>query len=169
MSELDPHSETMLRDALGEAQATVRAYDTKAQIVGVGYIFSLGIVSQVSEFLPQTAEINASFVIGSWGLVILPILLFGFVLYPTRKTAPKLDSETGGIQRLLYVEPNGNDGPDAYIKALQHCDMAREYAYELFKVSKLRELKRHRFLRALFSCGIAYAVLFGSHISRSVA
>ena len=34
--------------ALADAQATVRANDTKAQIVGIGYVFSINIVVAVS-------------------------------------------------------------------------------------------------------------------------
>lgn len=35
---------SFLNASLGEAPSTVRAYDTKAQIVGIGYIFALRIV-----------------------------------------------------------------------------------------------------------------------------
>lgn len=36
----------LLCDSLSEAQSTVRSYDTKAQIVGIGYIFALGVIGR---------------------------------------------------------------------------------------------------------------------------
>ena len=49
---------SLLRDSLAEAQATVRAYDTKAQIVGVGYIFALGVAGRTEALLPEASELN---------------------------------------------------------------------------------------------------------------
>ncbi len=49
---------SLLRDSLAEAQSTVRAYDTKAQIVGVGYIFALGVVGSFEALLPEASELN---------------------------------------------------------------------------------------------------------------
>lgn len=54
------HAYDLLRDGFNEAQATVRAYDTKAQIVGVGYIFALGIVGQVFDELGSKTEMGVS-------------------------------------------------------------------------------------------------------------
>lgn len=41
MNEKDQQSFMLLRDSFAEAETTVRAYDTKAQIVDIGYIFAL--------------------------------------------------------------------------------------------------------------------------------
>ena len=72
----------MLRNSLAEAQETVRAYDIKAQIVGVGYIFALGVVGRFEALLPRASELNP-FTLSVARGVILPILLFGFVLHPS--------------------------------------------------------------------------------------
>ncbi len=90
------HTLELLKSALTEAQTTVRAYDTKAQIVGVGYIFALGIVSQVDELLPTPSSIGHAELLAIWFVVIAPILLFGNVLSPKRKTVPKTDTGTSG-------------------------------------------------------------------------
>lgn len=51
-------AKALQRDGLAEAQLTVRNYDTRAQIVGVGYILSLGVVGQVFAILNRVAQIS---------------------------------------------------------------------------------------------------------------
>lgn len=159
----------LLRDSLVEAQATVRAYDTKAQIVGIGYIFALGIVGKVRDLIPSsTSELNTVGVLIAWVVVILPILLFGFVLYPSRKMAPKLaDETTGKLENILYVDPKNVGNVEELKKAVSRCDPIDEVAFELLKVTGLRELKRQRFLRALFAAGVCFVLLFVKHIIRA--
>lgn len=80
LESVEKQSISLLRDSLAEAQMTVRAYDTKAQIVGVGYIFALGIVSEINEVLPTTPGNPIVFVLLSWGVILFPIFHFGHVL-----------------------------------------------------------------------------------------
>ncbi len=170
-NEMEPptqHSYDLLRDSLSEAQATVRSYDTKAQIVGVGYIFALGIVGQMYEALGGSKQLGILEVMIAWGIVILPILLFGFVLYPTRKTAPSLSGESKvDLQHVLYVEQGRHASVQGLVRAASQADAMRELAFELLKVSKLRELKRQRFLRALFASGVAFLVLFAAQFFKA--
>ena len=62
-----------LQIALEEAQATVRAYDTKAQIVGIGYTFALNIVANVTGGLPGTHGEGPLFVAFFWLIVMAPL------------------------------------------------------------------------------------------------
>ena len=161
----------ILRDALSEAQTTVRSYDTKAQIVGVGYVLALGIVGALSDQLPDSGELNAVAGLFGWGFVIVPILLFGYVLYPTRKTAPRLavdPTEAGRLEHVLYVDPDRHDSVEVLKASVVGCDSVNEYTFELIKVSKLREIKRKRFLRALFAASVAFLFLFGTQIFRGL-
>ncbi len=48
-TEISPFAVHAVLAALKEVQDTVRAYDTKAQIVGVGFIFSIGIITGFGE------------------------------------------------------------------------------------------------------------------------
>jgi hypothetical protein len=73
----------MLLAALQEAQSVVRSYDTKAQIVGVGYILALNLVLHFGDLLPTRAPLGPLFFAVVWGIVIMPILQFGQVLYPS--------------------------------------------------------------------------------------
>ena len=83
------YADKMLLAALQEAQSVVRSYDNKAQIVGVGYILALNIVLHFGDLLPTRAPLGPLLVAAVWGIVIMPILQFGQVPYPSRTRAEK--------------------------------------------------------------------------------
>ncbi len=83
------YTDKMLLAALQEAQSVVRSYDTKAQIVGVGYILALNLILHFGDLLPTRAPLGPLFFAVVWGIVIMPILQFGQVLYPSRTRAEK--------------------------------------------------------------------------------
>jgi len=160
MNSSTQQSLSLLRDSLAEAQTTVRAYDTKAQIVGVGYIFALGVETSFKALLPEASELNLLTISIACG-AILPILLFGFVLYPTRKSAEKFANQSEEtLEHVLYVDPTMLGSVEALKEAVGRCDPIKEVSFELLTVSQLRELKRRRFLRALFSAGIAFLFIW---------
>ena len=97
----------MLLAALQDSQSAVRSYDTKAQIVGVGYILALNLVLHFGDLLPTRAPLGPLFFAVVWGIVIMPILQFGQVLYPSRTRAEKellAKMSCGSEQRVYYVE-----------------------------------------------------------------
>ncbi len=147
---------------------TVRAYDTKAQIVGVGYILALGVVGSFEALLPKASELNLLTLSVACG-AILPILLFGFVLYPSRKSAEKFVSQSEETpEHVLYVDPTKLGSVKALKEAVGRCDPIIEVSFELLKVSQLRELKRRRFLRALFLAAVAFLFIYATHFIRSI-
>ncbi len=159
----------LLRDGLAEANATVRGYDTKAQIVGVGYIFALGVISQIDGLLPTTREFSAISLLFAWGIVIVPILLFGYVLSPTRKSAPKLvANEDTAVQHILYLD--SSKGPSKTVvsvrDAVLSADPLAELSFELLTVSGLRDIKRKRFLRGLYTAALSFLFLFSAQLLR---
>ncbi len=98
------YADKMLLAALQEAQSVVRSYDTKAQIVGVGYILALNLVLHFGDLLPTRAPLGPLFFAVVWGVVIMPILQFGQVLYPSRRRAEKellAKTSCGSEQRRL--------------------------------------------------------------------
>ncbi len=152
--------------SLKEAQDTVRAYDTKAQIVGVGYIFAINIVLMLGRGVDNVPDMTVLTVVLAWLVFILPIVLFGSVLYPTRKLSPKLGEKGGGAKGLFYVEPDRVETVDAYLADVTESDREKELAYEILKTAALREIKRRRFLRALWAAAIGFAVLFLGQLAR---
>ena len=98
---------------------------------------------------------------------ILPILLFGFVLYPSRKSAENFpDQSEATPEHVLYVDPTKLGSVNALKEAVGRCDPITEVSVELIKMSQLRELKRRRFLRALYASAIAFLIIFATHFTR---
>lgn len=158
---------SLLRDTLAEARVSVRTYDTKAQIVGIGYIFSLAILGQIGSSISDTVVVDFKVLMLLWGVVILPIVLFGFVLYPTRRSAPRLASDQiSDIKNVLYISSERQLTMSAFKAALDESNATDELAHEILKVSALRELKRRRFLRALHAASICFIVVFVHQILR---
>lgn len=170
MADKETRSYDLLHDSLSEAQATVRSYDSKAQIVGIGYIFAIGIVGKWEDLMGMgNTEINFVWVLVAWGVVMMPILLFGFVLYPSRLSVTNSEDEQEDVSKnLLYLE-NDKEWSVASLKdAAARANPMTEIAFELLKVSKLRILKRKRFLRGLFAAGISFSIIFASQLTRAL-
>ncbi len=161
---------TLLRDSFTEAQAAVRAYDTKAQIVGVGYIFSLSIAGRIGDLLPG-GNTNADLwtILIAWAVIIMPIILFGRVLYPTRKSTLLDQNEIKpNMTHILFIDSDKHASIDAMKNALTSTDAVDEYLFEILTLSKLRDKKRRRFIRGLVAVGLAFIVLFTSQILRAI-
>ncbi len=93
MTETDKNTLPFLMASLQEVQVTVRAYDTKAQIVGVGYIFAIDIIINLGARVANMPEMGVVKITLAWLVFIFPIALFGAVLYPSRKVAPRLGEQ----------------------------------------------------------------------------
>ncbi len=152
---------TLLNAALSEANAAVRSYDTKAQIAAVGYMFSLGIAGGIREYTPGEIDFTTIMIIAVWAIFMVPILQFGLVLYPTRASVHEsTDSETG----VLFLDGESEIKIDDLADSIKQCDPVVEYANELLRVARLRNVKRKRFVFGLILTMVAYLVLFASQV-----
>lgn len=167
MSGTDQTTMTFLMAALKDVQDTTRSYDTKAQIVGVGYIFTANVILGLGEQIGEFPETNIVTVALAWVIVIVPIMLFGAVLYPTRKISPALGPKGNDPARTFYVEPEYVADVDTYLATVEASNPHKELAYEILKISGLREIKRRRFLRALWAAAVSFAVLFLGQVLRA--
>lgn len=156
-----------LMSVLGEAQDTVRSYDTKAQIVGVGYIFALGVVQQSGKHMPVPMEWAGSYVFAGWLIVILPIVMFALVLYPSRVDKVTKKRNHQAVDGTMYFDSTKFTDTDAYVNAVMKADWPREIVFEIVKVSDIRDKKRTRFLRALYWTGASFFLLFLSQMLRA--
>ncbi len=157
-------AEDCMLAALKEVQDTVRAYDTKAQIVGVGFIFTIGVIMNIGARLPNQPEFNTLMLILVWILAIGPIILFGVVLYPSRSMAPIIGDEAEDVRHNYYVATAVQKNLGTYLRNIEVCDWRREIAYEIMKVSNLRDKKRSRFIRALYASAFSFMVVIGLQI-----
>lgn len=144
--------------ALKESQDNIRTYDTKAQIVGIGFIFTIGMVIKFNTWTAASQDIMHLATIATWVLIIVPAVFFGSVLYPTRRVAPEVLKNKELVKGLFYLYPD--ECVSTYTKNLNAMDIEQELSYELLKVSYLRDLKRRRFLQAMMMASISLALLF---------
>jgi hypothetical protein len=161
----------MLLAALQEAQAVVRSYDSKAQIVEVGYILALNLVLHFGDLLPTRAPLGPLFFAVVWGIVIMPILQFGQVLYPSRTRAEKellTKMSCGSEQRVYYVDPDIFADLKDFVQQALRCDWTSALAAELFKTSRIRIVKQARFRRGLMMTIVSFLVLGGEQFVRSL-
>ncbi len=144
--------------ALKEAQDNIRTYDTKAQIVGIGFIFTIGMVIKFNTWTSITPQWQHIATVVTWILIIIPAVFFGSVLYPTRRVAPSVLKNKDTVKGLFYM--NHQETVKNYVQDLQQMDIPGELSYELLKVSYLRDLKRRRFLHAMSAASFSLITLF---------
>lgn len=156
-----------LLSALKEVQDSIRSYDTKAQIVGVGYIFTLNVITTFGANLPLINVLNAIAVISFWILAIGPIIMFGFVLYPSRKMVQSPHTRKDEIRHIYYISSASPQNLDDYLKDIESVNWSTEIAFEIIKVSGLRDLKRVRFIRALRASAISLLIIAFFQILRT--
>jgi hypothetical protein len=157
----------ILLASLQDVRNTIRGYDTKAQIVSIGFIFSLGLITTVGSLAPKAPQFTLALVILSWVLGVVPIIMFGYVLYPSRSMAPKLGTHIDNLQRSYYLLEERYPILDDFIAALNRSDWKIELAYEIQKNSLLRDMKRRRFVWALRIAGVSYSLMFLIQLLRS--
>ncbi len=160
METKDKQTFNFLLASLNTVEDSVKSYDTKSQIVGVGYILAINVVFLIARAIPGQVELNLITLVLAWVVVILPVLLFGAVLYPTRRTAPKLVEKSSSANHVFYVRSEDVTDVTEHLSRVQDSDLKLEMAHEILKLSGLRDRKRVRFLRALFASGFSFFTLF---------
>ena len=85
----------------------------------------------------------------------------------SRKVAPRLGEHGGHAKRIFYTESERVYDVGAYLAAVDDCDVKIEIAYEILKTAGLREIKRRRFLRALWAAAASFIVLFLGQLLRA--
>jgi hypothetical protein len=166
------YTNKMLLAALLETQTATRSYDNKAQIVGVGYMLALGLVLHFGDLLPRRAPLGPLFFAVVWGVIILPILQFGQVLYPSRSRAEKelLPKTSCASERpVFYVEPDAFADVKDFVQQALKSDWTSVLSAELLKTSRNRLIKQTRFRRGLMMVVVSFIVLASEQFLRSLA
>jgi hypothetical protein len=157
---LPPHAVTCLLDALRSTQEVIRSYDTKAQIMGIIFILSINFVLTLLRELVGLGPIPPVATISLAALVLVPLGLFGFVLYPANNPTAALDIAGQPIRRTYFVLRNDRD-LGRYLDDIEATDWPVEIGFEIMKMARLREIKRRRLLRALVGAAISYMLILG--------
>jgi hypothetical protein len=153
-----------LYSAIKSAGESVRSYDSKAQIVGIGYIFTVGIIKTIGDLNPDEAPFTQITILLAWMIAIFPILLYGAVLYPSRKTTPSIGAQHVVIKRLFFANSYQHNKVIDFLSDLKNADLSNELSYELLKLTTLRDLKRKRFLRALWASVFSFTLIMLSQL-----
>jgi len=151
---------------LAEAQDTIRNYDTKAEISGVGFILAVGIVKQAGDSIIVPIEFAMFYVLAGWLVIVIPIIMLALVLYPARFNKTVTSVQPDDVQIVMYFDRRVFLNVDAYIKATNESDWAKEIVFEIMEVSGIRDIKRQRFLRALYWSAGSFTFLFLSQMMR---
>ena len=167
------YADKMLLSALEQTHAAARFYDTKAQIVGVGYILALNVVLHFGDLLPTHAPIGPLFYAGVWLIVIMPIVQFGQVLYPSRRRADRemvaKTADAARHQHVYYVDSDCFSNVGELVEQALKSDWTSVVAAELLKTSRVRSIKRARFRRGLMMTVVSFVALGGEQLFRSLA
>ena len=166
------YADKMLLSALEGAHASVRFYDTKAQIVGAGYILALNVVLHFGDLLPNHAPIGPLFFAAVWLIVIMPIIQFGHVLYPSRTRADRelvaKTSDCSGHPHVYHVDPDRFANVGEFVEQALKSDWTSVVAAELLKTSRVRIIKQARFRRGLMMTAVSFLALGGEQFCEAL-
>lgn len=159
----------LLENKLNEARVVMRAYDTRAQIVGVGYVLALGILIPFERRFPRPEDIAWPEVLILWGVIIIPIILFGYVVYPLRKYRPFLYSHSYDKEPDFFCTPENVTSVNLMVlDQARSADIEAEFAAELRHMEMLKRTKMKRFIRAMKGAGLSFLMLFVFQFWRSL-
>lgn len=153
-----------IHDALADTQDTIRAFDTKAEILAAGVALVVGLINgRVIHVAEQALVVRVLVGIGLLG-VIGTIIFSGLVLWPRNGGVGQADkkncTDKGGAEPhnnvgVYYVTNGAFPGPLHYARAARNADWVTEMSSEIVKCSHIREEKAKWFRYALICALIA--------------
>lgn len=142
------HEVEFLRANFADAQATVRAYDTKSQIVLASTAFSFNPIFTAIRQIDTSGSLNLRIGI-VFCLFVIVLLLFLRVLGPV---SSKLPGETS--EDVFFLKNAGQYDPHGYRAVLQRTDLATAYAEQVLKLHSIRQVKHNRFQLAVLGLAL---------------
>jgi hypothetical protein len=154
---------SILLEARRTTEETIRAFDIKAQIAGVGMILSITALASFGvRILPPLPAPPGWLGYGLCGYFLLCISQFAWVLWPKRSLIIKPGDPAPRTCGTFFVQPGRTSTLADYVTAIQRTDWTTELAFEVMKLAQLRESKRRRFQRALAIAASFYVVLLAA-------
>ena len=158
----DKTSLESLQKVLDETQETIRAYDTKAEVLAIILTLVVGIINfgMVADNCKKYVGIKFLSVT-SIAMGIFTLLAVGMVLYPRKNLFKDIDTGDDRPKRTYFVSFNfmpSFKNLDEYISQVSLTNWKREIAYEVLKTSCIRDHKHYWFHIALRCAGVT---LFG--------
>lgn len=158
-----------LKHAIEGAQETIRAYDTKAEIIGILLTLAIGITN-VTCYQHNTAFAKC-IILSSWIVALITIAILGLVLHP--KKDPFKNIVLGNyIPSGTYFLSDLSSSPQNTVTILAekaiNTDWVSELMYENMKLSAIRDYKHCWFTLALKLTGITILLIASSIIIGSL-
>ena len=149
-----------LKHAMEDAQETIRAYDTKAEILGILLTLAIGITNYT--LFEHCTGWPKRILLSSWIVALVAIILLGLVLHPRRN--PFKNIALGNyIPSGTYYLSNLSSAPQNTVSSLAdkaiNTDWISELMYENMKLSAIRDHKHCWFSWALKLTGIAILLI----------
>jgi hypothetical protein len=159
------HELEFLRANFADAQATVRAYDTKSQIVLASTAFSFNPIFIAIRQIDTYAAVNLRIGI-VFCLFVIVLLLFLRVLGPV---SSKLRGEEH--EDVFFLKNATSYDPHSYREALQRADLLTSYAEQVLKLHAIRRIKHNRFQSAVLGLALYLLVvlLYGAWLLAATA
>lgn len=163
---LDDHSKLSidrLQKIIDETQATVRAYDTKAEILAVILTLVIGVVNFTLVNDVKSVGCLKYMALATTTLGLIALFVNGFVLYPKKDIFKGIQTNNYKPKRTYFVNmescPTFNN-IDIYVDEVDSTDWKHELAYEVLKISLIRDRKHSCFIWALKLAGLALIGVF---------
>lgn len=138
-----------LRANFADAQATVRAYDTKSQIVLASTAFSFNPIFTTIKQIDTSASVNLRIGI-VFCLFVAVLLLFLRVLAPV---STKLRGEEAA-EDVFFIKDASKYDAETYRRTLQKADLSMSYAEQVLKLHAIRKIKHSRFQFAVLGLAL---------------
>lgn len=149
-----------LQHAIEDAQGTIRAYDSKAEILGVLLTVALGITNFT--LFPKVESCSKLLLIASWGVGLIAIGALGLVLYPKKGQFRGLSFGTYAPSEVYFltgIETKPNMSVSELTDKALTADWVAVLTYENMKLSMVRDSKHQRFVLALPVAALTIALI----------
>lgn len=138
-----------LQNILNETQETIKAYDTKAEILAILLTLIIGIINFgfVTDACTTHCGIKLVSII-SMSLGILSLFPIGMVLYPRKNLFEGINAGEFQPEKTYFVSFNivpEFKNFDEYLRQVEATDWKKEIAYEILKTSCIRDHKHFWF------------------------
>ncbi len=157
---IDEHSKMSierLQKIIDETQETIRAYDIKAEILAIILTLLIGVINftLVNKFnsigcIKYTALTTVA-------IGVISLFAIGLVLYPKKDVFKNIQTNTYKPKRTHFVNIRSTpsfDNIDVYLNEVDSTDWKHELAYEVLKISLIRDRKHSCFVWALRFSGL---------------
>ncbi len=139
-----------LQHAIADTQGTIRAFDMKANVLGIFLTVALGITNFAVRQSPT--PISKFFVLVSWILGLAALAVLGLVLYPHKSTLNERqlgDYVPSATYFLHDVHAAHDKDVDARAAHALATDWVSELTYIHMKLSLIRDFKHAKFIQAM--------------------